>query len=444
MADRLDVAGRLAEGRPAIEHTQSYVQACQVLGYHHPDLTSHPSQVRDWYDSEDGLDLRALDHDCAELRAAEAAVAEALHSQRARAGELAAAWTGPGGDCAAGLLQRHCDAASAVVTELRAAAQRYESLRDNLWHLVDAKVATAIAVDDRTQAQRQAWLAAAAAITTGTGDRPPAEAVVRHQVMPYVDNDIRHDWLTAMRSTLDGVATSYDMVIDRMAAAPPVCFEFPGDLGPDHEPAQQVSRTAPISPAAGTPPAAAPGLPVAPAPAAGTAAPPPDWGTALGAVSGLPAGELGGGPSGLGGLAGLARRIVDAMGDLIGSAAGDLGGGADPFDHGAVDEDSFDERPFHPDEEHDATDTQSDEPDQTDEVDDTEQAELREDARPDGGPPPDGRASQLDAAAPAATAVPAPEPQPVAAAPPGAPVPAVKEGSTPCETAADELPQAGQ
>ena len=112
MADRLDVAERLAEGRPAVEHTQSYVRACQMRGYEHPDLTSHPSQIRDWYDSEDGLDLRALDGDCAELRAAAAAVTEALRIQRAQVADLAAAWTGPGADSAVGFLQRHCDAGS--------------------------------------------------------------------------------------------------------------------------------------------------------------------------------------------------------------------------------------------------------------------------------------------------------------------------------------------
>ncbi|MBZ4571421.1 hypothetical protein GBO17_23490, partial [Mycobacterium avium subsp. hominissuis] len=66
MADRLDVAGRLAEGRAGVEHTQTYVQACHALGYQHPDLTAHPAQVREWYAGEDGLDLRALDRDCAE------------------------------------------------------------------------------------------------------------------------------------------------------------------------------------------------------------------------------------------------------------------------------------------------------------------------------------------------------------------------------------------
>jgi hypothetical protein len=91
VGDRLDVAERLAEGRLAVEHTQTYVRACQALGYEHPGLTSHPSQIRDWYGSEDGLDLRALDRDCAELRAAGVAVAEGLRIQRAQVAELAAA-----------------------------------------------------------------------------------------------------------------------------------------------------------------------------------------------------------------------------------------------------------------------------------------------------------------------------------------------------------------
>ncbi len=129
------------------------------------------------------------------------------------------------------LLQRHCDTAEALATELRAAAQRCESLRDNLWYLIDAKAATAIAVDDRTRAQRPEWLAAAAAVTAGQPDRDDAHNLIRQQVIPYVDNDIRNEWLPAMRSATDGVQTSYAMVVDRMAAAPAARFEFPGDLG---------------------------------------------------------------------------------------------------------------------------------------------------------------------------------------------------------------------
>ena len=158
-----------------------YVRACQALGYQHPDLTSHPSQIRDWYDSEDGLDLGALDSDCAKLRAAGAAVAEGLRIQRAQLAELAAAWTGPGGDSADRFLQRHCDAANTVATEVRAAAQRCESLRDNLWYLLDVEGRDGHRHRRSHAAQRAAWLAAAAEVTTGTGEgrRPRARSANR-------------------------------------------------------------------------------------------------------------------------------------------------------------------------------------------------------------------------------------------------------------------------
>lgn len=82
VADRLNVAERLAEGRPAAEHTQSYVRACHLVGYQHPDLTAYPAQIHDWYGSEDGLDLHALDADCAQLRAAASVLMEALRMER--------------------------------------------------------------------------------------------------------------------------------------------------------------------------------------------------------------------------------------------------------------------------------------------------------------------------------------------------------------------------
>ena len=439
MADRLDVADRLAEGRPAVEHTETYVRACHVLGYQHPDLTAHPAQIRDWYDSEEGLDLRALDRDCAELRAAAAAVTEALRMQRAQVAELAAAWTGPGGDSAVRFLERHCDAANVVATEVRAAAQRCESLRDNLWYLVDSKVATAIAIDDRTRAQRPAWLAAAAAVTTGVGDRPSAEEMVRQQITPYVDNEIRDDWLTTMRSTVEGVDTSYDMVTDRMAAAPTARFEVPGDLGMGYQPLPPSATTpaAPVSPTAVSGPSAdpapapalttaAPAAPAAAAPAAIPATPLPDLGTA----AAMPASDVSGG---LGGLGGLASRIVDAMGSLLGSAADQFG-----------DEGSFDDKdPFHADDVED----KPDEPDEAKDVEvtpDNEVAKPAEEARPVGAPPPvegppvEGSPVPMNEPAPVAA------PEPVAAPPTSGPAPPENEGSTPCEIAADQLPQAGQ
>lgn len=457
MADRLDVAARLAEGRAAVEHTQAYVQACHALGYQNPDLTTYPAQVRELYAAENGLDLHALDRDCAELRAAGVVAAEALRMQRAQVAELAAVWTGPGGDAAVQLLQRHCDTADAVATELRAAAQRCESLRDNLWYLVDSEVATAIAVDDRVRAQRVAWLPAAAAVTAG--DRDGAADVVREQVMPYVDNDIRNDWLTAMRSTSDGVETSYAMVIDKMTAVPTARFEFPGDLGAGVVPMQLPPpvAAAPIPAAAPAPTSTA----AVPGPVA--AAPPADWGSTLGDALGMPAGDLGAGLGGLGGgdlggglgglgggglgggvgggglgggLLGLAGRIVDAVGGLIGSA-GDGLDGADTLDGGG---DAFDEKPFRADHSEDEVAEKT--------VDDPGDAAEADQARPvdEPQPGPDGVIQPVGTPAPADTPAPdsPPAPEPPPAAPVAQPAPAADPAKTPCEIAADQLPQAGQ
>ncbi|MCV7378901.1 hypothetical protein BST11_07480 [Mycobacterium alsense] len=439
MAERLDVAGRLAEGRAAVEHTETYVRACHLLGYQHPDLTAHPGQIRDWYDSEDGLDLRVLDRDCGELRAAGAAVLEALRMQRDGLAELTAAWQGPGGDAALGFLERHCDAANTVASEVRAAAQRCESLRDNLWYLVDSKVATAIAIDERTRAQRPDWLAAATAVTTGVGDRSGADEVIRQHVIPYVDNEIRDDWLTTMRSTVDGVDTAYAMVTDRMAAAPAAGFEVPGDLGPGHRPLAPGTTTPPepaspagvaaapadpvSAPAAPTPAEPAPAVPPTP-PAALPAPPLPDLGTAaapdLGTAAAMPVGGAG--------LGSLVSRIVDAMGSLLGSGAEPLGG-----------EDALDnEEPFHPDHE-----DKPDGPDQAKDVDahpDAAAVTPVEEAEPGGPPPPaDGPPAPVAAPAPVDGA-----PAPVAAPPGPGPAGPATDPSTPCEIAADQLPQAGQ
>jgi hypothetical protein len=441
VAERLDAAGRLAEGRLAVEHTQTYVRACQTLGYQHPDLTSHPSQVRDWYDSEDGLDLRALDRDCAELRAAGSAVVEALRMQRAQVAELAAAWTGPAGDSAVRFLQRHCDAANMVATEVRAAAQRCEALRDNLWFLLDSKVETAIAIDDRTESQRSAWLASAAAVTVGVGERPTAQEVVHQQIKPYVDNDIRNDWLTAMRSSLAGFAASYDMVTDRMAAAPAAYFEFPGDLGPGGQSLQPAPPSAPAVTAAVAPAAAFPSANPAPVPTSATPPPAPtatapaaatpptfpaaaDLGTGLGDGSALPAGT--------GGLGGLASQIVDAMSGLLGSAADQL------TDPSALDEDASDEDPFHPHDEHDDdTGDEDDDAKEVDEREETQEVQPADASLPANAPPPADAPLPLDT------------PPPVDAPPPpvDAPAPAAAsptDRSTPCEIAADQVPQAGQ
>ena len=234
----------------------------------------------DWYETEAGLDLRVLDDDSAELRAAANAIDEVLWLQRMQVTEIAAAWTGFGADCATRFLQRHCDAAAEVAAHVRAAAEGYAALRDNLWRMVDRKAATAVAIDDRRVGERSAWLAAAHTVTAGAGDRSAAEQLVRQHVIPYVDNDIRDDWLTAMRSTTASVEASYDAAIDTLSSVRNACFEIPGELGPRWQPvfdeppgpspaAATVSETSTPADIAPTVPAAASApAPVPPAPPA--------------------------------------------------------------------------------------------------------------------------------------------------------------------------------
>lgn len=412
-----DVAARLSEGRPAVQHTAAYVAACRALGYAHPDLTGHPAQVCDWYDTETGLDLRVLDDDCAALWGAVTATEEALATQRAQLAQLAAAWRGPAAEAAVRFVQRHTDAAAAVVTRVRAAAEGCSALRDTLWQLVDGKVATAVAVDDRRLAERPAWLLAAQTVTAGVADRS-ADDIVRQQVNPYVDNDIRIDWLTAMRTTVVSVDASFDAVTDGLAALPDGCFEIAGELGP--------AAPAPLAPVVAGPIAAVPAVPAAaPAPAPEPApepaqpapeSPPPTW---------PDPGDFGGagGPGGLGGGIGeLIGGIIGGIGGLIGSLADGLGD--------AVPDDPALPDPLDADEEADDAVGPA--------------APDAEDAAPAGTggeetAAPDETPSATVAVVDDQTAA-EPPPAPVAestqAAPPGE--------KTPCDIAADELPQAGQ
>jgi hypothetical protein len=142
MAEKFDIPSRLAEGRPAVDNIQTYVWACHMLGYANPDLTLHASQVGDWYGSEDGLDLRALDADCAALDAAVAATEDALMRQDEQLAAVSSAWQGGTADLSREFLRRHGEASAAAAAAVRTTADALATLRDNLWHAVDGKVAT--------------------------------------------------------------------------------------------------------------------------------------------------------------------------------------------------------------------------------------------------------------------------------------------------------------
>jgi hypothetical protein len=449
MADRFDVSARLAEGRPAVEHTQTYVDACHQLGYQQPDLTAHTSQVWDWYDAEVGLDLQILDDDVGALRAALNAIEEALWVQRTQVTELAAAWRGSGADTAMRYLQRHCDVAAEVAAHVGAAAEHYAALRDDVWKTLDGKVANAVAIDERRVAERSSWLAACHAVTAGTGDRSTAEEVIQQQVKPYVDSDIRHDWLTAMGSGSASVAASYDEAIHVLASTSEVRFDIPGDFGPSWQPdfeARPVTEatpamTLPAEPAP-TVPAAAPAIrpPTSPEPQTlstegrdDVSSMPPELATPLGDASGLStgAGNLGGLGGASGGIGGVVGSIVEGIGSILGSLAGGLGDGSESGDSLTGDPADLDD-----------ADKQED-PDADDkaEPDSVDATSAEQPADPVAENPP---TTSDSVAEPVGQAL---DPSPPAAPPDDQPPPAAApqtEGSTPCEIAEDELPQAGQ
>jgi hypothetical protein len=461
MAQRFDVAGRMAEGRSAVEHTQTYVQACHVLGYQHPDLTAHGSQVEDWYDTETGLDLRVLDDDSAALRAAVNTIDEALWLQRGQLTEIAVAWTGSGADFATQFLQRHCDTAAEVAAHVRAAAEGYAALRDNLWQVVDGKAATAVAIDDRRPGERSSWLAAAQTVTAGAADSV-AEELVRQHVNPYVDSDIRIDWLTAMRAAAASAEGSYDAAIDALSSTRDVCFEIPGELGPRWQPVFDeppdrgpATATVPQTPASADPLRTVPAAASAPAPLPAPQSPtqPPgaldDWSSVLPDLTG-PLSDTAGLSSGAGnlgslgglggGLGGLIGKIVDGIGGLVGSLADGFsdpsGSGDPPLDDPLDDDDALGDDADTADD--DDTDDDSDDLESADAAD-AQPASTNEDAADETSaesPPAAGDsvdepvAQQLTPQPPEAAPQAPPEPQP--------------DGSTPCEIAADELPQAGQ
>lgn len=474
-----DIAARLTEGRAAVDNTQCYVSAARQLGYQHPALTCHDRQIADWYDGEDGMDLRVLASDCAVLWAGVTAAEEALATQRALTARLATVWTGPGADAATAFLQQHCSTAAYVATGVRAAAEGCSALGDNLWRLVATKVAAAIAIDDRRIVDRPIWLAAARTLTGGVGDHSIAEQVITQHVIPYVDNDIRTDWLTAMQSARAAVTDCYDATVHRIAAMTPTHFDTPGgDFAAAHRlPAIGASRAAPLrlprpASAAGPPPVPdfrPPANPVAgppndaltpplnPGPVSDVGglgvAPAADWtGSSIGG------GELPAGAAGLGLLTGVGQLIANAISGLVATTAAASDPGAATLTAGDL---SGAESPRK------ATEKAADRADG--QADDKADAKLPGDTADEADRPPDdlsagasdGRAAapndeSAQSETPLEDREPDPPGDPPATADDGAATPsrtpspgdqsAPSEAAlrTPCQTAADELPQVGQ
>ncbi|MHA0285895.1 hypothetical protein ACXYX3_05515 [Mycobacterium sp. C3-094] len=445
MADTSDVPGRLAQGRPAVEAMSEYVWSAHQMGFTDPDLTLHPGQMRDWYGTEYGMDLVVLQRDCAALDAAVRATREALAIQEDQAGVVSGAWYGSGAQAARQFLHRHGVASASVAEALAGAAATLRRTVEQLWRAVDAKVETTVAIESEVGAAREQWLTAATTVTSGVGDRVAAAELVDTSVKPFVQNRIGAEWLTAVQSTGASVAEAYRAATAEIGGRTPAVFEIPGALGP-------TPSTMPIAPAPPAPPAVpAPAVaaPAATAPAAWTApvpspAPPPATplppdpppATPLPAAApplvppAAPLSDLGGGGAG-GAIPAVGQRFADALSGLLGGGTGGeaVGGAIDP----PVDIDP--PEPPDPDDEEVGDDSEDgeaeDEPEdeETDDEPDDEPAEEPE-AEPGAEEP------ELEAATPPA---PTPPPPPAEALPPPPPA----DERTPCDIAADEVPQVG-
>ncbi|WP_328351845.1 hypothetical protein OG976_18625 [Mycobacterium sp. NBC_00419] len=446
-----DVAGRLDRGRPAVADVQTYVTACHMLGYSHSDLTTHGAQVLQWYGAEDGLDLDVLDTDCVALSAMADAADRALRLQHDGLRALAEAWSGASGSVAALFVERHCQSGATVAGALRTAADSCAQLRDTVLRVVDEKVHATTVIDDRRAGQRPVWLGAAQTVMSAAPDRTEAVDVVVHQITPYVEADIRTEWVAAMRAATTAVESAYADVIRQVMSCGPVAFAVPDQLfATPPQPAQWAAgpATAPLtvpaatqsppppavlnSPAA-SPAAANPALPAPEIPMPQTL-PPPTPVDPLGSGPAMPgpampaAGDVGGGLTGLGG------QIADAISALLASAS-DLPADTPVSDAEAVGELGDTDSPPE-------ADAATPEP-QADPVGadaDGQENDLSDDGTETGDvtttePVEDSVTEQTTPAPSPPLDPPPPVVQPDAEA---------QDERSPCEIAADELPQVGQ
>lgn len=432
---------------------ETYLAACRSLGYRYegPD-------IRQLYTAEAGLDLAALDADHRSMLAA-ADVAQGIVSlQHSVSRSLVDVWSGSAGAAAGDLVTQHDAAARTVADGFHRAAAALAMLRDELTAAVEHKVAAVLSLGDRLAGRRDTWRAVAHAVLGGGGDRSVASEIVDQQITPFVDAVVCGELAPALQAATDDVVRAYDSAI---AAATPdaVRFDMPSAFGA----VTPVSRTpaigsaaaetfAPDVPAVGgvagmavvpqawSPPQAAVQMPpsataepVAAQPAAPVTEVPAAPATAPAAASALPP-DLGIGSA----AGGFGRSLSDLLGGALGSAAGiapDAAGLSDLTDGPGDRVDDVN-----------GLDEHGDEPaDDADAVGGDDGEKTAED-----GPAQEGSSDATDEAAPEEPAAPAPTPPPdvVNADPPPPPVEplAVQDqpiDKTPCQIAADELPQVG-
>lgn len=447
-----DVAGRLADGLTSVEAFAHYTQACAALGG-----AGAGEEVHRAYGTEDGLDLHALAADQSALAAAADMVHDALALQDGQAGALDAAWGGGAAGASAEVLARHADASTRAAAALGTAATEFAALRDELWRLVDARAAAAQDVDARTDGVRDEWLSAAQTVTTGVGDQATASELVDQQVQPFVATDIRGEFLAAMESVTERIIRRFDAAIAAIGGAQDDAvarFAEPGALGQSWDAmgstpsgvSADPGASAPAAPAAAVAPPAAPPLPP---PATDPAA----------AVPAAPSGAGGGGLPGVGsGFSGLGQMVSDLLGGLLpggGSGEGglddlqpddplddsdDLDLDDDDSDDDDLDDEDLDDNLDDEDEEHDEENAD----DAVDVPGDEDDPAPESAAPPPGAPPVAADVPEPPAPTPAPSDPSAPVADPVPPPASGTAPDAATTSATPCEIAADELPQVGE
>lgn len=468
MSGTVDVDGLLGAGEAAVADFDTLLAACVALGYPYPG-----PPLRELYGAEYGLDLRALDADCRALTTAADTADDALLVQHNVSQSTSASWSGAGGAAAAEFLRRHDGSAQTVVTGLRQAAAGLVRLRAELSRAVEAKIAAVQDASDRMSGYRQVWVSAAHAVLGGGGGQDVASEIVDQQVKPFVGEVVCGQLIPALRQCSDTVAAAYDSALGVLDGAP-VVFDVPGDFGAPSGSAGWAAAPAigssaasvapsswiapqPVSPPTGVgPPEAAAPAPAMPA-ATETAATVP---AAAEPPATEPAAPLGASTSsmptdlGLGSAAGgLGRQLTDALGGLLGSAAGlapdvaglgDLADGLDDLDP-SDDANDPDDHPDDGDGDINEGDDVDDDGDDDSAAEDTEPAALE--SEPVAADQSDQPALPTDAAdQPKPDEIPAAStPAPVPIDPPAEPVAAEPlTTKTPCEIAADELPQVGE
>jgi hypothetical protein len=467
MAAAYDVAGRLAEGDRALMVLAEYVAACQVLGL--PSAAS----LTELYRAESGLDLAALSADARSLDTAVLAAQDALRLQGNGYRDLTSQWSGTGGAAAAGFLRTLTVAAEDVVAHLQRSAQALTTLRDELWRAVDAKVDAVLRADAQAAAHRDQWSAAARAVLGGAGDVAAASEIVDQQVNPFVLRVVSGDMVPALQEASDVVAAAYDSAIAAVTPAG-VSFAVPFVMTPEWAPsASSFSAGPPVYQAAAAAPLGALGNAASWAPSAPPAPAEPIATPSMGA-SGVPEPALGAAATtpaaaglpadpGLGsGVGGLGQQLADAIGGALGSMAGlapdgsglgGLDGIKDGLGAGLGDDLGFADK----DETADSDDADRDDDQDQDQDEDENKAEDGADDKADGEADADDESVDEVAAESPDPAVAQPPADPVqpppAPTPPPAPVSVLAEpvagqgnptAKTPCEIAADELPQVGE